>query len=197
MTHRHRLLLLGALLLPLTTGSHAASDFYLREQRVKAPEMGEILTYVLVAGGEEYAFVPPFEWRIGSEAERRRLVLTSRDRSASILVSLQPPNAALGKEAEPEALRRQVLARFNGGRIMEEFACHTGSHNGRAFDVAWTGPGDVAMTSRLAFFATASGAIEFNLSTMAGRFRPSEKVLGSLLTSFQQRSGTGGTKPAS
>ena len=74
----------GLVLLLVVLPLFAADDFRLHERRVKAPEMGEILTYVLTNGSDEFAFVPPTDWRVSVEPERRRVLFQSRDRNASL-----------------------------------------------------------------------------------------------------------------
>lgn len=165
----------------------AGGGFSLREHKVHAPEMGEILTYILVSQSVEYSFVPPFEWRVMAEPERQRVMLTSKDRAASISMAFVAPNPALSKDAALEMLRPQILSRFPQSRIIAEFPCYTGSYAGRGFDVEWTGPGEVGMSARVALFAAADSTIEFTLNTMTSRFRKAQSVLGGLLTSFQKR----------
>lgn len=148
--------------------------------------MGEIITYVLAAEGTEYAFVPPFEWRAGAESSRQRVVLTSRDRTASITIAFTPPNPALQADAEAGQLKEQVLKRFPGGRIVEEYPSYTANQTGRGFEVLWTGPGNVQMTSRIVFFPTKTGGLEFHLTAATVRFKTVSRTIGSVITSFQE-----------
>ena len=176
--------LVVALLLACPTMSFGG-DLSLREQKVKAPEMGEITTYTLSSVLGTFAFVPPFEWRVGLEPDRQRVILTSKDRTASISVTLTALPLALSQENLE--LQRQVLSRFAAGRVVDEFSAYTSSHEGRGFDIAWTGAGNVQMMSRVAVFPTASGTLEFTLNAMAGKFSQAQPILGGLMTSFQQR----------
>lgn len=179
--------LLFASLIAAAISTQAASSFSLREQKVSAPEMGEVLTCVLGIGANEFTFVPPYQWRVGGDPARARVILNSSDRTATIMISFGAVNPALAEKAEPDELRRQILRRFTKARIIEEFPCYTSSHSGRAFDVMWTGPGDVPMGTRIALFPTESGSIEFTLSTRAAGLKGGARVLGGLLTSFQKR----------
>jgi hypothetical protein len=176
---------LAAALLFAAVSVIAANNFSVREQKVKAPEMGELLTYVLTSGTDEFSFVPPYEWRLTLEPERRRVVLTTRDRTANISIQVMDANLALKPKADPALLREQVQKRFSSARILAEFATYTSSHAGRGFDVSWTGPGDVQMESRTAYYATPNGSIEFTLTTRADRFKKYQNSLGGVMTSFQ------------
>jgi hypothetical protein len=164
----------------------AADDFYLRERREQAPEMGELLTYVFRAGPNMFSFVPPRNWQVGVDPERRRVVFQSPDRVASICLVISSRNQAQEFGSKPELLRHQVIERFTDARIAEEFPCYTSSHKGRGFQVQWTAAGQVPMASRVAYFTAGDRTLEFTLTTMANRFGEFQAVLGSLLTSFQQ-----------
>jgi len=185
MADQTRVRCLASLLLALPV-LLAAEEFHLREQKVKAPEMGEVLTYILVCGADEFSFMPPADWRVRVEPDRCRLVFQSADGTASIFLVVSVANPALQAGTDPESLRQQVRERFTGARIIEQFPCYTSSHAGRGFDVEWTGGGQVPMTSRVACFATSGRTLEFTLNTMASRFRTFRPVLGALLTSFRQ-----------
>lgn len=179
--------LLFASLTAAAISTQAASSFSLREQKVSAPEMGEVLTCVLGVGSSEFTFVPPYQWRVGGDPARARVILNSSDRTATIMISFGALNPALAEKADPDELRQQILRRFTKSRITDEFPCYTANHSGRCFDVMWTGPGDVPMGTRIALFPTESGSIEFTLSTRAARLSEVARVLGVLLTSFQKR----------
>jgi hypothetical protein len=185
MADQTRVRCLASLLLALPV-LLAAEDFHLREQKVKAPEMGEVLSYILVCGADEFSFMPPADWRVKVEPDRRRLVFQSTNNTASIFLAVSGPNPALQAGTDPESLRQEVRQQFTGARIIEQFPCYTSSHAGRGFDVEWIGGGQVPMTSRVACFATSGRTVEFTLTTMAGRFWTFRPVLGALLTSFRQ-----------
>jgi hypothetical protein len=185
MANQTRVRCLASLLLALPV-LLAAEEFHLREQKVKAPEMGEVLSYILVCGGDEFSFMPPADWRVRVEPDRCRLVFQPTNNTASIFLVFSGPNPALQAGTDPESLRQEVRQRFTGARIIEHFPCYTSSHAGRGFDVEWTGGGQVPMTSRVACFATSGRTLEFTLTTMTGRFRSFRPVLGALLTSFRQ-----------
>jgi hypothetical protein len=153
--------------------------------------MGEVLSYILVCGIDEFSFMPPADWRVRVEPDRCRLVFQTADRTASIFLAVSGPNPALQAGADPDSLPQQVRERFTAARIIEQFPCYTSSHAGRGFDVEWTGGGQVPMTSRVAYFATSGRTLEFTLTTMAGRFRTFRPVLGALLTSFRQNRTSG------
>ena len=169
----------------------AADQFYLREQKVKAPEMGEILCYVLVSGTLEYSLRPPADWRMRVEPASHCVTFDSPDHTADIRLLLAGPNPALREKADPALLRKQVEQRFAEAKIIEEFPCYTSSYAGRAFDLEWTAAGSVPMASRVACFPTPNGSLEFTLTTMASKFRNCRPALARLMTSFQPTSTPG------
>jgi hypothetical protein len=163
-----------------------ADDFFLQEQRVTGPEMGEVVCYRLVCGTNQYSFMPPLDWRMQLERGQRRLVFQSPDRTASIFLAIAASNPALDPGADPELLGQELRQRFSRANFLEEFPCYTSSHSGRAFDLAWTTPSEVKMASRVAFFSAPGHSLEFTLTTLAGRIQNLRSVLGGLLTSFHQ-----------
>ena len=190
MADQTRVRYLASLLLALPV-LLAAEEFHLREQRVKAPEMGEVLTYVLVCGLDEFSFIPPTDWRVRVEPDRCRLVFQPTNGAASIFLEISGANPALRAGTDPDSLLQQIRERFTAARIIEQFPCYTSSYAGRGFDVEWTGGGQVPMTSRVACFATSGRTLEFTLTTMTARFRSFRPVLGALLTSFRQNRTSG------
>jgi hypothetical protein len=183
---RFAALVVAQTLLTGFSGVMMANDFSIRERWVQAPEMGDVLSYVLASDGDSFSFVPARGWQIESSRERRQVVLRSSEREATLSIAFEPQNAALQPKAEPELLRRQILDSFPNARILEEFPSYTSSHTGRGFQIEWAAGGRVQMASRLAYFGTSSGTIVFTLTAMADRFHTFEPALCSLLTSFQK-----------
>jgi hypothetical protein len=190
--HSHQLSRFAALILAQTLLAGlsvlASDDFSICERRVQAPEMGEVLSYVLTSGGDSFSFVPARGWQIETSRDRHQVVLHSSEKDATLSITFEPQNAALQPKAEPGLLRQQILDSFPNARIVEEFPSYTSSHTGRGFQVQWAAGGRVQMSSRLAYFATPVGSIVFKLTSMADRFHTFAPTLGSLLTSFQKLS---------
>jgi hypothetical protein len=171
-------------LLPYLPVCGAPREFVLQEQIEEAPETGRFASYVLLAGEDQFRFVPPLGWRVTAEASQARLVLVAPGGVPGICLSVRPPSKALAPGADPNGLREEVLRRFPGARIVEEFACYTSGQAGRGFELQWS-VGEALMASRVAYFSTLHGSLEFSLSTSASRMRTSRAALGALLTSFQ------------
>lgn len=167
------------------SSAFAAQSFHLREEKIQAPEMGEITCYILTSGSQEFSFMPPRAWTVGLEANKQRITFQSTDNASSITLAFGSSETAGEEEPDVEVLRRQVLAQFSQGRVIEEFPCFTSSHKGRGFQVQWIAGGQVPMLSRVAYFWTPTGPLQFTLTTMSDRFKAVQPVLGSLMTSFQ------------
>jgi hypothetical protein len=184
MSDRTWSITLGFFLMIFSSASAVADEFFLQEQRVEAPEMGQLACYLLTSGQNQFRFVPPTGWRVASDSEQHRVVMHSPDSKASICLAISTSKPGPKSSDSLDALREALRHRFAGAVIAEEFSCYSNNQPGHAFDLQWSSAG-VPMASRIACFSAPNGSLEFTLCTTPTRFRDFQPALGRLLTSFQ------------
>jgi hypothetical protein len=172
--------------LAVTVAPSAAEEFALRERREQAPEMGELLSYILIVGKDAYSFVPPTNWRVSLDTESRQITFRAPDGRTSMSLQVTGPNPGLQSGIKAEVLRAQLARRFSDALLLEEFPCYTSTHTGRGFQLQWNASAEVPMLVRIAYFGTARTAFELTLLEPAQMGGHSFAAFGALLTSFQK-----------
>ena len=189
----------AALLLVLAGRLQAAENFRLFTQPLLIPERGEVTSYVLLAGTNKFSFLPPPGWHVRPDAAEKTITFMPVDLSASISVKIlsgqpEPTNRqpANSEPASPESLqkgkadhwRQQLLDRYPGAKIMEEFRCYTRGNEGVSFDLEQLVGHKISTSSRVAVVSFSGGSVEFVLTTATKKFADYNFAFGNLLTSF-------------
>lgn len=181
---RHGLSLLAGVLLLIGQSLSAAESLRFFTQPLVIPERGTVTSCVILLGTNRFSFLPPPDWRVHCDDSTKSVALTSRDLGVGIHFKFVSDRFQTDQPLQPETLRTQVLQRFSGGKIANEFACFTSGREGLAFDVEYTGAKKVRMLTRLAFIPFPGGLVEFNLTATEKQFESNQLALGNLLTSF-------------
>ena len=145
----------------------------------------EVTRGILVAETNQFSFVLPHGFRCQVDGATKKLAITSSDYGCTISAVIH--EAALeGKvDLKPDTVRSQVLARFPGGRITDEFNASIQSMSGPGFEVRWISSASVPTVSRVAFVPYQGGHIEFTFQTTEENFSTYEHALNHLLLSFR------------
>jgi len=178
----NRTLIVPAILLPNLLG--AEDGFRLFTKPLEIPERGEVTSCVVIAGGKRFSFVPPERWSMKPDAVKKTVNLLPEDFGAGIRFKILPGQNEEQPELKAEQLRQQILERFPGARIVNEFKCFAGEKEGLAFDFERLAEKETPVSCRLAFVAFRGGMVEFELITSTKKFTNYQPVFGCVLTSF-------------
>jgi hypothetical protein len=160
-------------------------DFQVFTRSLVIPERGPVTSYVVVCASNQFAFLPPPGWLISPDAKERTITLKSRDYSSSLSLKIVPAVQSPSTELKADDLRQLIRDRYPGVRIVREFACHTASGDGLAFDVEQVVQSKRVISRRLAFVPVPGGRVEFNLTCSPDKLASLHTTFGNLLTSFR------------
>lgn len=179
-------LLLATLLAQLTVPAPAqsASGFQIQQVRELEPEYNRPYTrYILLSGTNRLGFVPPEQWRLTGDTEKRRVTLTEANMRASITLTVlapesipditpkagQEPNIKPGSLPQAPSLdqwRALVMATFPGAKIEKEWESIANGARATTFELAQVTDG-VRQNVRAAFIYRNGAAYQMILSTGA------------------------------
>ncbi len=171
--------------------ARAAEDFVVVNEPVEIPERGKVMGHCIIANGQRFSFIPPYEWRMESNRSEQSVTFTRRTLDTAVRIRLLPPHGE-GEEPDEERWQRLVKSRYPDAEIIRQFVCHTGSHSGIAFDLRQDFGGNLQLQSRVAFVAHPKGVLEIGQSGLAGTAEPSYEEFGTLLTSLRISGQTAG-----
>ena len=113
----------------------AREQFELQVSKQLIPEAGPMAICLLMTGKEAYSFLPPANWRIEADKEERKVSLIAPDRT---LVTIHTAKSGEMPTSGPKLeLRDQVLGRFRGVQVIDEWVCYAEGGAGRAFNLEW------------------------------------------------------------
>ncbi len=171
-----------------------ADDFRLFTETVRVPDLGQVTNYVLATEGRRFVFAPPPKWSVRPDAENKTIHLLPEDLRAGISFKITLEQNTAQPELKPEELRQEILERYPGAAITNEFKCYTSGAEGIVFDVRRLVQQKTMVSSRIAFVAFGGGRVEFELTANAERIADYHFVFSALLSSF--RIEPGATKSA-
>ena len=177
--------LLAALAFVVTPTLAVADDFRLFTETVRVPDLGQATNYVLVAEGRRFVFVPPPKWSVRPDAENKTIHLLPEDLRAGISFKITLEQNTAQAELKPEELRQEILDRYPGAAITNEFKCYSSRAEGIVFDVRRLVQQKTMVSSRIAFVAFGGGKVEFELTANAERIADYHFTFGAVLSSFR------------
>jgi hypothetical protein len=157
----------------------------LRLYQEEIPHAGQITRAILLAETNQFSFVVPLGFRSQAEQSQKRIILTSRDHACSIVMQVHESPTRSTPKLKPEEHRAQVLSRYPGAKIVDEFTASIESQSGPAFEVEWQPQVGGLTATRLAFVPYAGGYLEFVINAPVERIRKFDPVLNQLLLSFR------------
>jgi len=160
-------------------------DFRLFTETARGAEQSVMTNCVLIAEGRRFVFVPPPKWSVRPDAENKTIHLLPEDLRAGISFKITLEQNTAQPELKPEELRREILERYPGAAITNEFKCYTSGAEGIVFDVRRLLEQKTMVSSRIAFVAFGGGTVEFELTANAERIADYHFVFGALLSSFR------------
>ena len=166
----------------------SGEPFSLTTRTESPPETGEITCCDVSSPLGKFTFMAPRGWRVKVVGAADRLCLTSPDFTANLEIGFTAGSPNSTPKASTEVLRPQVLERFPGAAILEEFTCYTASESGLGFVLSWKLGKDARCMARIAFVPCPGGMIEFCLTTSPDRYPDCQPSFGTLLTSFSRSS---------
>ena len=176
---------LAALAFVVTPTLAVADDFRLFTETVRVPDLGQATNYVLITEGRRFVFVPPPKWSVKSDSENKTIQLLPEDLRAGINFKIKLEQNSEKPELKPEQLREEILERYPGAAITNEFKCYSSRAEGIVFDVRRLLEQKTMVSSRIAFVAFGGGRVEFELTANAERIADYHFVFGALLSSFR------------
>ena len=162
-----------------------ADDFRLFTETVRGAEQVVMTNYVLIIEEWRFVFVPPPKWSVKSDSENKTVHLLPEDLRAGISFKITLEQNTAQPELKPQELRQEILERYAGAAITNEFKCYTSGAEGIVFDVRRLVEQKTLVSSRIAFVAFGGGRVEFELTANAERIADYHFVFGALLSSFR------------
>jgi len=162
----------------------AKATFQLKSRITYPPEMGEVRCYDITSSLGQFTFRPPADWWLEVKAKACQFTLHSPKDDAHVEVRLAGVNSALSPKPDHDALRRQVLERYRGARVIEQFPVFTSVSQGQAFAMVWNPAKGVRTAIRLALVPCPGGTLEFCLTAAPDAIESHRHVFSALLTSF-------------
>ena len=162
-----------------------ADDFRLFTETVRGAEQVVMTNYVLIIEEWRFVFVQPPKWSVRPEAENKTVHLLPEDLRAGISFKITLEQNTAQPELKPQELRQEILERYAGAAITNEFKCYTSGAEGIVFDVRRLVEQKTLVSSRIAFVAFGGGRVEFELTVNAERIADYHFVFGALLSSFR------------
>jgi len=149
------------------------------------PYAGAITRGIIVAQTNQFSFVLPPGFRRQVDQSEKKVSLVSTSYTCAITATIHE-TALDGKvDLQPEIVRQQVLSRYKGARITDEFSASIESMSGPAFEVEWTSDTGKKMTTRTAFVPYPGGHIELSMQSPTEEVRAYDHALNQLLLSFR------------
>jgi hypothetical protein len=165
-------------------GAYGADDFAVVNSPVEIPERGKVTGYCIIADGFQFSFIPPLDWRPESNRTERSMTFTRRALDTAIRIRLLPAEVE-AKEPDEARWREMIKARYPEAEIVRQFACHTGTRSGVAFDLRQDFGPDLLLESRVAMVFYGKGIVEIAQMGLKGTVKTGHEDFGALLTSLR------------
>jgi hypothetical protein len=149
-------------------------------------EAGEVVSFLILADGREFSFLPPPGWQSRVEEDRgRRLNFTAADGAARIDIELH--GHAEGEAADPDrdGAREFIAGQYPGGTILREYTCYASELKGVAFDLERTAANGTRVRTRVALIPYPEGRMRVDLTTAEHLFEGHRLAHANLVTSLQ------------
>ena len=163
----------------------AAEAHRLYSHVVTIPERGDVTGYVLCVEDTKFSFVPPVNWSVKYDPEKKATTLLPLDLDVGISFVTVFQSAEPRPELNAERLREKLLERYPDALIREQFKCYASGKEGLAFDFERVMEKEVRVAFRVAFVAFDDGIVEFEMKTSSDRFPKYHHAFGNLLNSFR------------
>ena len=127
------------------------------------PYAGAITRGIIVAQTNQFSFVLPSGFRRQVDQTEKKFSLISTSYTCAITAKIHE-TAIDGKiDLQRDTVRQQLLSRYKGARITDEFSASIEAMSGPAFEVEWASNTGRKMTARAAFVPYPGGHIEFSM----------------------------------
>jgi hypothetical protein len=138
----------------------------------------------VTAGTNRFAFSVPEGFRLDSSNENL-VSLISADYHSLLTFRIAAPGAPAGQEPRAAVWREALLQQHPGAKILQQFTLTAANRTGPAFDAAWSSPGGLPRTQRVAFIPALAGTLEFSLVSTTDAFQKAQYDLNFLLLTFR------------
>ena len=139
----------------------------------------------LTAGTNQFGFLVPDGFRTDpNNTALDTISLISSEYNCWLTLRIEGPAPSEGKDLDPQFYRDQLLSRYPGAKILEEFSLTAAGRSGPAFDLQKMS-GGVLQSMRVAFIPSAAGVLEFSLLASPDNFPKYESSFNSLLLNFR------------
>jgi hypothetical protein len=153
---------------------------------VRANVEGSFMPYryaFITVGSAKYTFLVPDRYRVDA-SDPRKVKLISPDCSCFIVVGISNEESVAGPKTA-ETLREHVREHYlNAEFLGDQVVCA----NGRCVpgvDFNWKADKEIARSTRTAFFPTATGNLEFTLTTSPENFQAGLNELNLVMLTFR------------
>ena len=161
-------------------------------QQSLAPLPPAVLARV-VCGQTRLAFLVPPGFKCTSHEERREVRLLARNDTSAIALAFHAVTLA-ETNAAPH-WRGQILERYAGAKVVEEFAGTAGGASGPGFDVVWERRGSPALKLRSMLVPLGKHWVELTLITTPEAFEQDRHALNQVALSLRAAEGADAVAP--
>ena len=171
-------------LLYLCRPLEGAETFRLFTQPLLIPERGEVTGYALLAGTNRFSFLPPVDWQINANAEKREVTLLSHDQIVGMSFKIVVDGIGAREKQDLNKWRQEVLKRYPSAKIVKESTCYSRDVQGICFEFLRIASKKAKLSTRLAFVPFSDGTVEFLLTAPSEKSEDYTFIFANLLTSF-------------
>jgi hypothetical protein len=163
--------------------SEGAEVFRLFTQPLLIPERGRLLA-MLYWREQSLFLLPPVDWQITGNAEKREVTLLSHDHIAGISFKIVVGGIAAGEKQDLDKWRQEVLRRYPSAKIVNESSCYSRDVQGICFEFLRIVSKKTKLSTRLAFVPFSDGTVEFLLTAPSEKSEDYNFIFANLMTSF-------------
>lgn len=153
---------------------------------VEISERGEVTSYLISRGTNQFSVVPPPRWRVTPNPGDDSLTLSPRDLSASVTLRIIETGTNIIQVTNTAYLRDQMLGLLPESSVTRQFCTYSGAGEGAVWDLERVGKGSALLATRHVAVPLQGAIVTFTLSAPASRFDKFTLPLSTMVTSLKQ-----------
>ena len=149
------------------------------------PDERPVSRAYLTAGTNKFGFLVPEGFQTDPNNKALdRISFISSEYNGWLTLHLAEPATSGDNDLDPQFYREQLLSRYPGAKITEEFSLTAAGRSGPAFDLQKMS-GGMLQSMRVAFIPSAAGVLEFSLLASPDNFPKFGSSFNLLLLTFR------------
>lgn len=164
----------------------AGTELQVTRRTVEISERGEVTSYLVTRGTNQFSVVPPPRWRVTTNPNDDSLTFSPRDLSASVTLRIIETGTNTIQVTNTAYLREQMLGFLPESSVTRQFCTFSGAGEGAVWDLERIGKGNALLATRHVAVPLKGAVVTFTLSTPASRFEKFTLPLSTMVTSLKQ-----------